>query len=232
MLDRGEIEEAVEIQNRAYGLIRWVGDAIERGFITFTSAHEYASDAEAAAAWVAEHYQNVPHHCRPPAKSGPSLERFASYFASYLNTSFELVAEPGLETRSRCGCRCWCCTYLAAAPHLRTRKITHRDKKRASRLKNAHLRQLALDHNILAPDAAIRSIVESDESSEHVALFTYAKELLARCSGRESSPASLALWRQFAWAKEGSPKPDFVLTSDLILEAEAKLLTALERADA
>ena len=60
MFNRAQLEEVVEISARAYRLLRWVSDAIERGFITFTRAHEYASDADAAAAWIAElHAQTI-----------------------------------------------------------------------------------------------------------------------------------------------------------------------------
>jgi hypothetical protein len=232
MFDAAHLSEAVEIQNRAYKLIRWVGDAIERGFITFTSAHEYATDAEAASAWIADHYHNVPAQCRPPSTSDAVLARFGNYFASYLNTSFELLADPGLQLRSHCGCRCWCCTYLAAAPHLKTRRVTTSDKKRASKLKLDHLRQLALDRNLSVPESAIQKISAGVETSQQAALVAYGAELLARCSGRSSSPASLALWRQFAWSRAGSPYPDFVLRADAILQAEARLIEALKRAAA
>jgi hypothetical protein len=232
MFDRAQLEEAVEIGNRAYRLIRWVGDAIERGFITFTSAHEYASDAEAAAAWIAEHYHNIPPDSRPPAKSGVVLARFANYFASYLNTSFELLAGPGVELRSRCECRCWCCTYLAAAPHLRTRRVTTSDKKRAFKLKLDHLRQLALDRSLSVSESALEGLAIGPKTSEQVALLAYGTELLARCSGRPSSPAALALWRQFAWSRAGSPKRGFVLRGDAILKAEAEIVRALETAAA
>ncbi len=230
MFDTAQLGEAIEIQNRAYKLIRWVDDAIERGFITFTSAHAYATDSEAASAWIAEHYHNLPPESRPPSQSGSAMEKFGNYFASYLNTSFELVAEPGFQLRSDCGCSCWCCPYLAAAPHLKTRRVTSSDKKRASKLKRDHLRQLALDSNLQVDETGIEKITDGDETSEDCALFAYAGELIARCSGRPSSPASLALWRQFAWSRAGSPKRGFILRADAILEAEARLVDELARA--
>ena len=40
-----------------------------------------------------------------------------------------------------------------------------------------------------------------------------------RLEGMSEGPATLALWRTFAWTKEGSPKKDFQLSADLIMEA-------------
>jgi len=230
MLNRGQLEEAIDISARAYRLIRWIGEAIERDFLTFTSAHEYASDAEAAAAWITEHYQNLPPASRPPAKEGAPLDRFANYFVSFLTTSFEIVAAHGVEVRSYCGCRCWCCTYLAAAPHLKMRSLTPRDKKRAAKLKVAYLQQLALDLHLSVPEAALGALANAKETSGQVALLAYATELLGRCAGRSSGPASLVLWRQFAWSPAGSPKPAFELRTEPILQAEAAIARALHAA--
>jgi len=230
MFNRAQLEEVVDISARAYRLLRWVGDAIERGFITFTRAHEYASDADAAAAWIAEHYHNFPAQCRPPAKEGAAFDRFANYFASYLTTSFDLVADPGSQLRSACGCRCWCCTYLAAAPHLKARRVASSDKKRAFKLKLDYLQQLALDRNLSVPESTPLAIATDAETSEQVALLAYTAELMARCAGRRSNPASLALWRQFAWLPTGSRKPGFELRVQSILEADAQITHALEKA--
>jgi hypothetical protein len=227
MFERKSLEDAVAIQNRGYVLIRWVGDAVGRGFIAFPQAHHYATDAEAAAAWIAFHYDNIPPKARPPARAGEALTRFASYFASYLTTSFELVREPGRRLQSACGCHCFCCTYFAAAPHLRPRKLAPADKKLAARMKYKWLAQLALDHGLSVSESSLEAISEGQATSEAAALVAYGVDLLSRCSGVRSSAATLALWRQFAWEKAGSPKKDFVLTADAILAAEETLVRAL-----
>jgi hypothetical protein len=225
--DRAKFEEAVEIHTRAYRLLRWVNDAVDRGFIAFTSAHYYASDAQAAATWVEEHYQNLPPECRPSDRTGAGLSRFGNYFATYINTSFELVATPGVQRRSSCGCHCWCCTYLGAAPHLKTRSVTPSDKKRASRLQRKVLAQLALDHGLAVSEGGIDAIADAAETAEATALVAYGLDLLARCSGQPAHPATHALWRVFAWEKAGSPKKGFVLQADAFLAAEAQVVQAL-----
>ncbi|MBL8858787.1 MAG: hypothetical protein JNL28_09800 [Planctomycetes bacterium] len=230
MFDPAQLQEAVEIQNRGYRLIRWLGDAIDRGVVTFTTAHHYTSDSAAAAAWIDEHFQNVPSDARPHARTPEALERFGNYFASYLTTSFELIAKPGLRLKSACGCNCFCCSYLAAAPHLETRKLTPADKKRASKMQARYLAQLALDHGLFVTNARIAELVEAPDIDEATALAAYSVELLARCSGVPSTPASLALWRKFAWKKAGSPKQDFAFRAEEVLAAEARLLRVMQTA--
>jgi len=60
-------------------------------------------------------------------------------------------------------------------------------------------------------------------TSEDVALATYGSQLLARVEGRSSGPAVLALWREFAWNKSGSPKKHFKLEAEAIMDAETRL---------
>jgi hypothetical protein len=229
VFDRQELREAVEIGARAYGLIRWLGRSVDRGTLPFNHAHEYASEAAAAEDWLVRYYGMFPGRFRPRATSGPGLARFARYFATYLTTSFELVAEPGLEVRPACG-PCFCCTYLAPASHLRTRRVTSADKKRAAELKLDYLQQQALDRDLALPGSALEAIATAPETSEQVALLGYTVELLARCAGRSSGPAALALWRQFAWTRAGSPKHDFELSAELILEAEEQVGRAIAAA--
>jgi hypothetical protein len=68
MLPREQIEEAVQIQQWSYKLLLWLADAIDRGFITFTRAHDYSSTADAAYEWIEEHYHNLPEAGRPQRK--------------------------------------------------------------------------------------------------------------------------------------------------------------------
>jgi hypothetical protein len=42
-------------------------------------------------------------------------------------------------------------------------------------------------------------------------------------------PASLALWRTFAWTPKGSPRKDFTLTTEGILAAQASLAAGISR---
>lgn len=55
MLDRIRIEEALDLQQRSYQLLLWLSEAVPRGFVSFDTAHDYASSADAAKAWIEEH---------------------------------------------------------------------------------------------------------------------------------------------------------------------------------
>lgn len=60
-MDERRLEEALAIHEAAYGLLKWLNGAIERGFVAVVTAHLYVTEGESAAAWIAEHYENIPH---------------------------------------------------------------------------------------------------------------------------------------------------------------------------
>ncbi len=99
MFDKSEVADAVEVQSKAYRLLRWVSSGIQKGFIHFERAHQWTTAASAAAAWLREHFQNVPPECRPAEAEGPEFDRFVNYFASYLLTSFDIDPNPAPELR-------------------------------------------------------------------------------------------------------------------------------------
>ena len=231
MFDEHELASAIEIQQRSYNLLRWVGDAIDRGFIKLERAHQYTTEADAAAAWISEHFENLPPDCRPLDLSDGELGRFSNFFSSYLLTSFELRKNQGEQLLSYCGCYCPICTYIGAAPHLKTRKVTPADKQRADRMKASLLQDLALNSDQpLDIDTALGLLADST-ISRNAALVVYARELLRRCDGFSTGPAVLALWRQFAWSKAGSPTPNFKLTADDVSKAQDDLMEVLLNAE-
>lgn len=227
MFDKGELTGAVEIQRRSYRLLRWIGEAIPRGFIRFERAHEYATEAEAAEEWIAEHYANLPEDCRPPARRGRELRRFANCLSSYLLTSFDLLSNPGTRLDSACGCYCSMCAYVSAAPHLRLRNPRAKDVRQAEQLKRLCMKQMADDAGITAGMDALGRLLADQGRSREAAVVTYGVHLLRRCEGLATGPALLALWRQFAWTPAGSPRRGFELRAEDILEAEGRLLEAL-----
>lgn len=230
MFEENEITSAVDIQRRSYRLLRWVGDAIKRGFIRLERAHQYSSEADAAQAWISEHFASLPHDCRPPARTGEEFRRFATFFASYLLTSFDLLEDPGVRAASGCGCYCPICTHLVAVPHLKAKKLHPGDKRRAEDLKRSYLEELALENSLSFEPERVSAILNDPALSRDAAVATYGVELLRRCRGHSSGPAVLALWRQFAWRPTGSPIRDFELQASAILEAQDRLVKALAAA--
>jgi hypothetical protein len=227
MLDRARVEEAVELQRRSYELMVWLGQAVRRGFVSFDTAHEYATAQESARDWILEHWANIPPRCRPTASKGPPLTRFANVFTSYMETSFELVEKPGKRLHSGCGCMCPCCAYLVAVPHLQPKRVGAPDKKRARTLARAAIEEIARDTGGELPREMAEAMLDDRSLKESAALVAYAAELFRRCDGSSTGHYVLALWRMFAWKPAGSPNRDFVLTADAVLKAEERLREAV-----
>jgi hypothetical protein len=228
MFDASEVKSAVDIQRRSYRLLRWLEKAIQNGLIRLERAHQYSSESGAAEAWLSEHYFNLPPDCRPAEQSGPDFRRFASFFASYLFTSFELDLNPRERRISPCGCFCPMCSYLSAAPHLKTKKVRSSDKQRAEKLKRTYLEELAIEANAQLSSERESALLEDPMLRRDLALAAYGKELLRRCNGHSSGPAVLALWRQFAWKPTGSPDFRFKLQAAAILDAERTVFNVLQ----
>ena len=233
MIDRTALTEAVEIQQRSYRLIQWLAQAISRGFIRFDRAHRFASEAEAAAHWFGEHLENFPPDARPPDPSPEGLQKFANFFSSYLQASFDLDGTRGqrADLRSTGGCYCSWCTRLVAASHLRAKKLKSEDKKKARKMKRTALEQLSLDLKLPAGSVDLDARIDQDSFSRPVALYTYGVDLLQRCAGAAAGPATLALWRQFAWTRQGAPDRKFQLTADGIFAAREEVARALVPSD-
>jgi hypothetical protein len=227
MFDKDELEEVLELHRRTYRLMLWIGGAIERGFIPFDRAHEYATAVESAEAWLDHHYLNLPVDARPAARSGPDLSRYARFLVSYLQVSFELDEYAGSRLVSRCGCYCPFCASLQAASHLKTKKLGRKDKEAAQRMKRKYLSALAREQDRDLEGTDIERLLEDDDLGHDAALAAYVDELLNRSRGVKSSPAVLALWREIAWTKQGSPMPKFRLRTQDILKAEQHLLAAV-----
>ncbi len=223
MFVRDEIYQAVDLHQRSYNLVKWLGTAMKKGFIQFNRAHEYMDMDAAAKEWIENHLLNLPPNCRPESEG---LDQFAKYFSTYLTTSFDLVPKPGWQLSSECGCYCSFCTYAVSAPNLKTKKLTRRDVQRAQKLKAITLTQLANEQQVLLAEAKIAKLIGSPETALDVSLIAYGQQLLERTHGRSVGPSVLALWREIAWDKS-APKKDFELRAKDILRAEKSLTTRI-----
>lgn len=216
MFVREEISRVLDLHRKSYNLLKWLGTAINRGFIQFDHAHEYMDQNEAAREWIKRHLLNLPPDCRPDSND---IDRFARFFATYLTTSFDLVASPGKKLTSGCGCYCSFCAYAVSAPKLKAKKLSRKDKERARKLKVFRLKQLAIENNTSLDESAIDKLIDSPETAIDVSLIAYADQLLERTNGRSDGPAVLALWREIAWEKN-APRKNFQLEVDNILRSE------------
>ena len=229
MFERDAIARAVDLQRRSYQLLRWLTDAIDRGFISFANAHEFASLSAAAVVWIDRHYADLPPATRPPRED---LRPFCNLFATYLESSFELLENPGQRLYSPDDhCFCWMCSWLVAIPRLKLKKLTPQDRRRGRTLQVRAIKQLALDLDRTLSDEAADELVNDRALHEASGLVAYAHDLARRLDGVTGNPATLVLWRSFAWDELGAPKPDFRLTAEMVLDAEAKLVAAVNQGD-
>ena len=223
MLNREEVERAVNLHHKSYNLLRWLTTAVTKGVIRFDRAHDYLDGAEAAKEWIERHYLNLPPDCRPETDE---LEAFAKFFATYLTTSFDLVKQPGQRLRSECGCPCPMCSYMVGASHLQPKKVYRRDKARARKMKIDALQQLAFKCDTRLDLKHAEELIDSPDSAMEASLIAYGQQLVARTRGISEGPAVLVLWREIAWDRT-APKKNFQLEVDNILSAQDSLAKRL-----
>jgi hypothetical protein len=224
-LVRQQVEHAVELQARSYKLLQWLEKAFDDGFIAPETAHAYASMEASAYSWIAKHYKNLPDTARPELED---LMSFSKLFSTYLLSTFDLEANPGERLYSPAAhCFCPLCSWMVRVPHLRPKKVSAADKATADKMKRGAIRALAGHAAVTSSDEHIDTMLRTPELREAIGLYTYACDLLQRMRGIASGPATLALWRSFAWTPQGSPKKGFVLSAEAIMEAQQVILQRL-----
>jgi hypothetical protein len=221
MLEREEVERALRLHACGYGLLQWLEGAITAGFIAPATAHEFGTVEESARAWLERHYLNLPPEARPPREELPALARL---FGTYLRSTFDLEPQPRERLYSP-DAHCFCpgCSWLVRVPHLRPKRPSPADKALAAQMRRQCLDTLACELEILVSDEQLTELLDHIELREAIGLCSYAHDLLRRLEGIAVGPASLVLWRSFAWTALGSPKQDFVLSADDVMSAEQHL---------
>jgi len=224
MLVESDIEFALSIQNRCFKLLQWLGNAIREGFVPLVKAHDVTDAGRAARAWVETHFYNLPEECRPFADE---MEPFANFFGTYLETSFDIIAQPKERYVSSCGCFCPWCSRLVQTQHLKPKTHTREDKERAGKLRMRRMEMIAREEGLPSFELQIRESLGDESVRLQSSLAAYGAALLNRLKGVSDGPAVLALWRDFAWSRDGSPIRRFKLQSRLILKAEQELFQIL-----
>lgn len=225
MLEREQVERAVELQALTYRLLLWLEKALNDGFIVPEAAHQFGTLEDAAHAWIEQHYLNLPSSTRPAREDLPAFSRL---FSTYLTNTFDLEENPGERLFSPgAHCFCPCCSWMVRVPHLKPKKVGSADKKTAENMKRGFLRKLALRGGRSVSEQQIEAVRREPVLREAVGLATYADDLLQRLRGVAVGPASLVLWRSFAWTAQGSPKKGFVLSAAAIMAAQQQLLERL-----
>ena len=227
MLSPDRLTLAIEIQSRSYKLLRWVADAIGKGFIPITRAHQYAKASDAAYDWIGEHYMNFPAAVRPDRRY---LREFANFFGTYVTSSFDIVERPGTRRVSSCGCYCPLCVQIVNAPFLQPKKLTKRDRERAIELMADRVTALAREEGIGAQPQHVAALVRNVQTRRDAAYSAYGHWLIRRLEGQSDGRAVLSLWREIAWNRTGAPIKGFTLLCQDFIEAEETLVDALRTA--
>lgn len=222
MLRREDVKHAVELQVCGYQLLKWLEKATTDGFVTAETAHAYASLEEATRGWIDRHYLNIPPRARP--RRG-DLEAFCKLFSTYLASTFDFDQDPGYRLYSP-DAHCFCphCSWMVCAPHLTPKRIGAEGKKLATSLMRGCIRKLADELTTSISDDRLDQMVQASELREPLGLVAYTHDLLQRLEGKTVGTASLALWRSFAWTAQGSPKKGFILTTEMIMDAQDLLV--------
>jgi hypothetical protein len=159
-----------------------------------------------------------------------NIEALANFFWTYVVTSFDVVGDPGTRGAfGTVGCTCELCVRLVDASHLKTKKLRARDKRRALDLMTARIEALAAEHDIVIDDRTARSYLDDRALRRAAGYAAYGESLLERLNGGTDGPAVLALWREIAWTRAGSPIKDFRLDAADFVASEERLLDEMSR---
>ncbi len=228
MFDADELERVVDLQGKSYRLLRWVGESLNGGTLTFNTVHEAMGLTEAARDWLTRHYASLPSEARPDDKA--DLPAFASLFASYLTTSFELIEKPGARRISSSRCYCSYCSYLSQANYLRARTPGKKAQASVRQMKELYLNALLADvAKVPDPHARANTVLENPALAPAVSYATYGRELVRRSEWASQGEGVLVLWREIAWER-GKLKKNFTLSARAITNAEAAIVEQLLRA--
>jgi hypothetical protein len=226
MLSRERLLLAIDIHSRSYKLLRWIGAAIEKGQVPVERAEQHSDSPDAAFEWVRKNYQVLPSELKPDEVH---LREFASFFWTYLTSSFDVIASPGkLLQPGDWGCSCPMCARITHASHLQPKKLTKADKRRAVELMLDRIAALAEEECLAVTPERCSRIAGDPETRRFAAYSTYGYWLINRLSGYTEGPAVLALWREIAWNEKGSPIQGFSLRYEDFASAELSLLRAME----
>lgn len=226
MLNRDRLLLAIQIQAQSYQLLQWIGTAIEKGQIPLARAEQHSDSPDAAMEWIARTRWLLPHHLQPDETH---LREFACFFWTYVTSSFDVIPNPGTRQEpGNCGCSCPMCARITNAPHLQPKKLSKSDKRRAGELIVERVAALATEEGLFASPEQCHGIANDSSTRRFAAYSTYGQWLINRLSGFTDGPAILALWREIAWTRMGSPIQGFSLRYEDFEFAEKELVRVLQ----
>jgi hypothetical protein len=93
----------------------------------------------------------------------------------------------------------------------------------------ARVVSLGSEHGVVIDEGMARSLLDEPAVRRAAGYAAYGGSLLDRLRGETDGPAVLALWREVAWTRAGSPIKDFQLDVRDFIASEQRLLDAMSR---
>jgi hypothetical protein len=223
------LAKAIATRDHSDKLLMWISDAIDKGLIQPSRAAHHSGGPDAAREWLRSNYYHIPEELRPLQSD---IDEFAAFFSTYLTSSFDVIEKPGTrgEGPTPMWCRCEVCMRIVTAPHLQTRKLYARDKRRADFLMCQCVAEFAEVNQLGIDDALVEQIVAAQETRRSAAYIAYGHWLIRRLSGDSDGSAILALWRLIAWDTRGGMRQGFKLQLDQFKVEEEHVLAAIRNA--
>jgi hypothetical protein len=200
-----ELEKALDLQQRAYRLLIWIG----REQPTLLDVNALSSSA-ACALWVKRHWNVFPAEHRPELSE---IDAFGKMLSSYLNTSFHLQGEAGALRLAR----------GRAFKNGQSRKYgQRRDAQTAAELSKLALTYLAQDEGLQLTEESITAILNDEALSAAVGLWAYGCELVRRSQFASQGAAVHHLWTELDEKKRRRLTAEEIWKARSILAAELK----------
>lgn len=124
-------------------------------------------------------------------------------------------------------CVCPICSRVGRASHLVARRVGSRAKRGATEASVEAVERLADARGCTLAVGWARASIDRGEMRRHSALVAYVHDLVERVEGRSGDEVSLALWRRFAYTRQGAPIQGFELTLPAVRDAQHALLRAI-----
>ena len=162
------------------------------------------------------------------ASQTEALRAFAAFFGTYVTTSFDILTHPEKVLISDWGCYCELCSRVVNGSHLKPKKVTTADKRRAKSLIIDRLCDLATEEGMSLSRSDAETLIEDSVQRRAAAYSAYGFWLIQRTNGITDGTSILALWREIAWTPQGSPRKDFQLQYNNFVDSEDLLVASVD----
>lgn len=211
-----DIEQSVNLQKKAYGLLLWLKDRAKEN-PAMLKQEPFANGA-GWLPWVEQRMDSFPTQLRPAMEE---VAAFTLLLSSFFTTSFRVA-----EVRRRDDCKT---SLVAGAKPFRGRRNKRateaRETEAVHELCALALASLATEVGVDSSPEIVARIEADDTLAKDLALWTYARELARRTEFASQGPAVHRLWLSL------DEKVRRELSAGKIWEARSRLVDWLKKTD-